>query len=87
MRFMAVFEWDPKDIEKIKKKRQQVPALRKKFPDKFPKSLDIASRLGGNTKSFSIYETDDEEQLLNFQEHWTPEVKIKWIPLIGSRIK
>jgi hypothetical protein len=85
MKFMAVFEWDltQQVRENFEKKRQQIAAEREKFPDKFPKPLEILGFLGGNTKGFALYETDDDQQLLNFQEYYSPELKIKWIPILG----
>ena len=84
MKFIAFFEWDPKDREKARKKLSKLLEERKKYPDKYPKDLSKAQYLGTLSKGFNIYEAKNEEQLINFTLHYSPELKVKWVPLLES---
>ena len=75
MKYIAFWEYDKKDeaalIEKFKIK-----------PDAEITRIFPPCVLGGQTKGFSLVETDDFEQLEKFLHNYTPLLKAKVFPII-----
>ena len=86
MKFVAVFEWDAKDDEKVWSNLRKMAGEREKYPDKFPKIVAGGWKLAGQNKGFQIYETDDPQQFENLAEHHRPFLKIKFLPLYDEPI-
>lgn len=79
MRFMAFAKSRPEDMEKVLAKLRKLQEERKKFPDKYPKILFSSHIMEYNT--VTIYEAENEEQLINFYLHYLPEVQHKFVPM------
>ena len=84
MKYICFWEFKPEDFDKIIEKYKQAMKDREKFPEKFPKILFPPHSLGGEWKGFTIYETDTPEPLLNLVLHYSPEEKMKFVPILES---
>jgi hypothetical protein len=93
MKYLAFMEWNWEDAERISVLRDQVYEEQEKGSDKFPKTrlfdghtlqaeLFKKSRDG---QSFWIFETDNEQHLINYQVHYAPYLDIKFIPITSTR--
>lgn len=84
MKYIAFWEFDPEDMDKVIEKNMQVLAAREKGIEKFPKTLSDSYSIGGEYKGFILYETDDPDQLTNVILHFRPEMKWKFMPIFDS---
>lgn len=84
MKYIAFWEFNPEDFEKVIEKFMQIRAERNTGAKKYPKSLSAAFTMVGEPKGFQLFETDDPEQLVNLSLHYVPLVKFKFIPIIES---
>ena len=80
MKFVAFWEYDPKDqskvIEKFKKRR-----------DTGFKVLYGPFGIGGQPKGCTIFETDKFEHIAEYTNHYSPELRIKVYPIeMSSKI-
>jgi hypothetical protein len=68
-----------RDIKKVREISERIDDEREQFPDRYPKQpcLEDGSiaqfMLGGNTKAFSLYETDTPEQLYRLAQCYEGE--------------
>ena len=85
MRYISFMEYCFEDADKILKKEKLYKEEDRKFPDKYPKSIFREHDMGGEAKSFEIFE-GTAEQMLNEVAFWTPEVKFKFVPIFESEI-
>jgi hypothetical protein len=76
MKFIAFWEYDPKDtakvIEKFKKSKTGM------------KTLYEPHHIGGQTKGFTIFETDDIMVIADYSSYYVPELKMKIFPIMDS---
>jgi len=76
VKYIAFWEYDPKDepalLEQYKVLPEGIENLRL-FPPYW---------LGGQTKGFSLLETDDFEKIEELCHHYAPEMKFKIYPII-----
>ena len=84
VKYIAFWEFDPDDFEKVTEKFLQIRAERGKENEKYPKSLSAAYTMIGKPKGFQLFETDDSEQLANLTLHYVPLVEFKFVPIIES---
>ena len=84
MNYIAFWEFKPEDLDKIIEKFKQAMAERDQGTGKFPKFLFPSHSIGGEFKGFAIYENPTQEQLMNVALHFSPEEKIKFIPIFES---
>jgi len=97
MRYIVFSEWSSEEYDKaIREKGNAIGEERIKYPNRYPKQLLKDQILMGDLptltktiKSFTIYETDDPEQIHNIVAFWTltPSIKRWFIPIAdGSNI-
>ena len=79
LKFIAFYEWKPEDMDKVLEKKEQLRAIREKAPERFPKVVFGPFTMGGEAKSFVVYETDNPDQLWNVAFHYVPFVKFKFV--------
>lgn len=84
MKYIAFWEFNREDFEKVIEKFMQIHVERKLRAEKYPKSLSAAYTMVGEPKGFQLFETDDPEQLVNLSLHYVPLVKFNFIPIIES---
>lgn len=88
MRYIGVYEYDIEDVDNVFTKGKEISAEREQFPDKYPKRLLLqdgsTAEFGvlGEPKGFTLYETDDPEQLMNLILFWSPVMEWKFMPII-----
>jgi len=76
MKYISFWEFCPEDAEKVAEKwKRRKHRLKTLFP---PHSI------GGETKGFTIFESDDEDEIIKYILHYIPEMKIKVIPIFDS---
>lgn len=76
MRYIAFWELDMEDMAKvIKKMGNRKKRLRSILPP---------HGIGGQPKGFTIFETDDEQDLVDYIAHYSPELRIKIYPIWES---
>lgn len=81
VKYIAFFELDPEDFEKVIEKYRQGLAEIEKGTEKYPKPLSEPYGMGGEFKGFQLYETDNPEQLVNLALYYAPEMKHKFVPI------
>ena len=84
LKFIAFYEWKPEDMDKVLERKAQTVAIREKDPERFPKVIFGPFAMGGEAKSFVVYETDNPDQLWNIALHYAPFVKWKFVPIQES---
>ena len=89
MKFIMFWEYSREDTDKVLEKFQKFHEAIKKNPEKHVKPIFPAHGLGeptetGMNKGISIYESDDEEKLIDFFVCYYPEMRIKIVPLLDS---
>ena len=81
MKYICFWEFKPEDFDKMIEKYKQAMEGREKVPEKFPKILFGPYSLGGEWKGFTVYEDATPEQMTNLILHYTPEEKMKFVPI------
>jgi len=89
MKFIMFWEYCREDTDKVLAKFQKFHEALKKNPQKHVKLIFPTSHLSepsetGMMKGISIYESDDEEKLIDFTLAYYPEMRIKIVPLMDS---
>ena len=85
LKFIGFWEYALEDVDKVLEKFMKMTALREKgTAEKYPKLIFGPYHIGGESKGFSIYETDDIDQLTNTTIHYMPEMKWKFAPIHES---
>ena len=82
MKFIGFWEFKPEDLDKILEKRKQLFAESEKEPERFAKIIFGGFCYVGETKGFTVFETDDPEKLWN--TCISPEVTYKFIPIVET---
>jgi F0F1-type ATP synthase gamma subunit len=77
------------DTDKVLQKFQKFYETIKKNPEKHAKAIFPAHHLGepsetGMSQGITIYESDDEEKLIDYIVSYYPEMRIKIVPLLDS---
>ena len=83
-KFIGFFEYSLEDTDKVTEKFTKIMEERGKGTDKYGKLLFGPYHIGGESKGFAIYETDDVEQLTNLTIHYIPALKLKFAPIHES---
>jgi hypothetical protein len=70
-------------------KKPQIDNERKKFPNKYPKKLrfedsTIAESWIDKSKGFTLYKTDDVQQMNNLARFWLPNMLWTFLPLLSA---
>ena len=89
MKFIMFWEYSREDTDKVLQKFQKFHEALKKNPEKHVKPITPTYHLGepsetGMMKGITIYESDDEEKLIDFVVSYYPEMRIKIVPLMDS---
>ena len=79
MKYICYWEMCPEDIDKVIPLFQKMRELTGK-PD-YPKELSPTYAFSGQTKGFTLYEVENDQQRINHYLHYHPLLKIEWIPL------
>jgi len=78
MKFVWLWEWDPKEAEKEGELSEKFEKALKEHPEAFPKLGESCHT--GRGKGFRIIEAENEEQLMNLVAFWWPTENWKLIP-------
>ena len=83
MKYIGLWEMEPKDMDVNIKKYQELLAAREKGSEKFPKKpLSDNYVFTGQYKGFILYDDDTtEEQLVNVSIHFKDTMKWKFKPI------
>jgi hypothetical protein len=89
MKFIMFWEYSREDTDKVLQKFQKFHEAIKKNPEKHVKPITPSYHLGevsetGMMKGITIYESDDEEKLIDYTVSYYPEMRIKIVPLMDS---
>ncbi|UCH58047.1 MAG: hypothetical protein JSV18_03900 [Candidatus Bathyarchaeota archaeon] len=76
MRYIAFWDLDMEDTAKVVEKMR---ARKKRL-----KTILPPHGIGGQPKGFTIFETDDEQDLVEYIAHYGPELRIKIFPIWES---
>ena len=94
MKFLCIYEWVSGTMDDIQAKSNKFIAERKEDPNRYPKRLNLEdgtiarfTLLSEPTKSMTLYETDDPEQLLAVRDGWLPEITCQFIPLRQNKMQ
>jgi len=83
-KFIGFWEYNLEDAEKVVEKFKKMTAMREKGAEKYPKLVFGPYHIGGESKGFTIFETDSHEHLTNTTIHYMPEMKWKFMPIHES---
>jgi len=88
---MVFWEYNPKDVDKIRAKSQEFAKEREEHPERFPKTLFPLHTLGSELptltkeiRAFNIVESDDPQTVINVIARWFPELSFKTVPIVES---
>lgn len=81
MKYVGFWEYSPGSLMKVIEKFRQMTAEREDGNKDFAKIIFGPFRLFGESKGFSIFETDDPEKLTNIANFYMPEVKWSFVPI------
>lgn len=81
MKYIGFWEYAPGSITKVIEKFKQMTAEREKENEDFAKLIFGPFRFFGESKGFSIFETDDPEKLTNIANFYMPEMKWNFVPI------
>ncbi|MCK4483909.1 MAG: DUF3303 family protein [Candidatus Thorarchaeota archaeon] len=81
MKYIAIWEYDPKDLDAVQAKWKKLKEVRKKKPELFPKSLSKAYVMFDGTAGFQLYEADSADQISGMVAYYTPEVEFRFTPI------
>ena len=78
MKYISYWEYDQKDndiiVEKIKK-RKGAYTIKTLFPSHF---------LIGRSRGFTIFEVEDEMEIVKFSSYYAPEAKMEIFPIVET---
>jgi hypothetical protein len=84
LKFIGFWEYALEDTDKVLEKFMKMTAEREKGSEKYPKLIFGPYHIGGESKGFTIFETDNIDQLTNTTIHYIPEMKWKFVPIHES---
>ena len=89
MKFIMFWEYSREDTDKVLQKFQKFHEDIKKNPEKHVKPITPTYHLAepsetGMMKGITIYESDNEEKLIDYVASYYPEMRIKIVPLMDS---
>ena len=82
MKYIAFWEYDPKDLEKVRTKWMKFGEVAEKKPGVFPKSISKSYAMFEGHSGFQLFETDDPKQLVGMMMYYSPEAEFRFIPII-----
>jgi hypothetical protein len=85
-KYVAFWEINSGEIDKIKHKAEKLRKLVKVFPWEYPKSLLGPYSWEGENRGFQVFEVTDPQQLENLSDYWKSLVKITFQPIVDTRI-
>ena len=84
LKFIGFFEYDLKDTDEVVDRFRRITAEREKGTQKYPKLLDGPYTIGGESKVFAIYETDNMDTITNLTIYYIPVLRMKFLPIHES---
>jgi len=85
LKFIGFWEYDLKDADEVVEKFRRAMAERAAGKrEDFPKLIYGPFHIGGESKGFAIYETDNMEAITNMTVYYTPVLKMKFLPIHES---
>ncbi len=79
MKFIAFWEMKPEDTVKV------IPKYQKRDELGGMKTLYGPCHIGGQSKGFTIVETDDPGALVNYSNYYTPDLTMTIYPIADSK--
>ena len=83
MKYIVFWEFCPEDLDKVMQKSVKAQKEAVENPDKYSKYLLPPHSIGAQSKGFSVVE-GTPEQIVNGVLFWSPEMKLKYMPIIES---
>jgi len=89
VKYIAFWEYESEDTDKLIAKFMKVMESRKKNPEKHVKVLfpphQLAERaINARPQGITIFETDDEEKIIDYVTSYFPELDLKIVPLLDN---
>jgi hypothetical protein len=84
MLFMGFWWYSPEETEAYLAKFSQMKEEREKGTERSPKLVFGPYHFAGQCKGFAVYETDDEGKLASLADFFSPELSVKFTPLIDT---
>ncbi len=81
MKFIGFWEFKIEDFDKLLERRKQIVEEREKDPERFAKVIFGGYTFAGETKGFTVFETDDMEKLLSDAFIMGPYMTYEFIPI------
>lgn len=82
MKYICYYEFNPKEMDEVIARFQKMLELRGK--PEYPTAVSPTYGFGGQDKGFTLYEVDNQQQIINHHLHYHPVLKLKWLPLMEA---
>ena len=85
LKFIGFWEYDPKDADEVVERFRRAMTEREAGKrEDFPKLVSGPYHIGGESKGFGIYETDNMDTIMNLASYYTPVLRLKFLPIHES---
>lgn len=84
MKFIGFWEYCPEDTDKVLEKYKLMAKEREKGTEKYAKTIFGPCHFGGESKGFTIFETDNMDLLTNIAAFYLPVLTYKFVPIQES---
>lgn len=84
MKYVGFWEFDPAALEEIIRKSERSSEERRESPGKYPEILLGPFIFEGESRGFTIYEVEDPGQLTNVADHYAPEMRYEFKPIMET---
>ena len=86
MKYLVIGEYDPDDMDAQFKKAEEYAEVKRKNPNKFPKTSYPVHFMLNEPAIMAVWDTDDEETIANKIAFMLPEVVYTVIPLVDAKL-
>ncbi len=85
MKYIAFWEMKPEDVDRVFAKfRKKIEVGTEKLFGPGLKTLFGPYHIGLETRGFTVLETDNPAELVNYSSYYLPELPMKILPIVDS---
>jgi len=84
MKYVGFWEFDPGALDEIVRKSELSSKERERLPGKYPEILLGPYIIGEESRGFTVYEVEDPVQLENVADHYSPEMRYEFKPIMET---
>ena len=84
MKFIGFWELCPDDLDKVIEKTLYVMKERQSGSKKYGTAIYGPYAMGGEYKGFTVFEFENDEQMVNITLHYGPELRWKFVNIVEN---